>query len=149
MGKLESLLGCEVRPMTEDESRVLVTLLMTRDSGTITKFDADLRDKDVFPYLVLVGRLEAFKKLSPKLDIDMPVQILCGLLCDRPGNSVMWAYTLNEMFVKLGKKVTMGDWIEEFPNGVPTEGAYEKTWEAQKNRGANFIDDFGYWSLPA
>lgn len=149
MDKLGSLLGCEVRPMTEDESKVFLTLMMSEGTDAITNFDEGLREKEVFPYMVLVKRLEAYKKLSPKMEINTAVQILCGLLSDRPGTSVLWAYTLNEIFVKIGKEVTIEDWINEFPDGVPTESAYEKAWNSQKNGGANFIDDFSSWSLPA
>ena len=153
-GKLQGLSGCQVRPMTDDESRLLLTLICAARNGKdLPEMEKQLRDSRCMSYLILTSRLEAFKKgFSPTLDIDVAVQIFCALLCDRPGKVVMWAYTLNEMFVKQGRKVTMEDWINEFPMGVPTEDEYSAMWELQKvkppAKGDNMIDDFSNWGTP-
>lgn len=117
--------------------------------------EKQLRDSRCMSYLILTSRLEAFKTgFSPTLDIDVAVKIFCALLCDSPGKVVMWAYTLNELFVKQGRKVTMEDWINEFPMGVPTEEEYQAMWELQKIKGPtnggsdNMIDDFRNWGTP-
>jgi len=44
--------------------------------------------------------------------------------------------------------VTLGDWTESFPMGVPTEEEYQRVWELQKEDGSNLIYDFKNWSLP-
>lgn len=149
--KLQSLLGCKTRRMTEDESKLLLHLLMLdmhKKGDAILKIDDDLREREVFVYLVLSKRLEGFNTISPKLEVDTAVQIMCTMLCDTPGKAVIWAYTLNELFVKLGHEVAMDDWVNEFPDGVPMEEEYQRVWEAQKSGGANMIDDFKNWSLP-
>lgn len=155
-GKLQGLSGYKVRPMTEDESRLLLTLICAaRNSKALEEMEKQLRETRCMSYLILTNRLEAFKNgFSPTLDIDVGVKIFCALLCDRPGKVVMWAYTLNELFVKQGRKVTMEDWINEFPMGVPTEEEYSAMWELQKIKkptrlgGDNMIDDFSNWGIP-
>ena len=156
--KLPGLVGCKVRPMTEDESKMFISLTLEemRDEKALGLMDRDLREKQVFPYMVLTKRLEAFKKhFSPTLDIGIAPQIFCAMLSNSPGKAVMWAHTLNELHIKLGRKVTLGDWTSAFPMGIPTDEEYERVWDMQKvvpdldkGRGDNMIDDFEQWSKP-
>lgn len=157
--KLPGLFKCKVRPLTKEESEMYIRLTLAEMGGNDEYFaglDKHLREKGVFPYMVMVHRLEAFKEnFNPKLDIGIALQVFLASICDRPGKVVMWAHTLNEMFVKLGHKVTMGDWANEFPMGVPTDEEYKRVWELQKITpppgiigGDNLIDDFKAWSVP-
>lgn len=159
--KLPGLFDCKVRPMTKDESKLFIHLTMMemdfqRKGGEALRgIDKDLREKDVFPYMVMVKRLGVFKEhLSPTLDIGIAPQVWCSMISDRPAKIVMWAHTLNEIFVKTGRPVTLADWVQYFPMGIPTEEEYQRVWELQKITpppgiiGDNMIDDFKQWSLP-
>jgi hypothetical protein len=73
------------------------------------------------------------------------------MISDRAGHAVMWAYTLNEIFVKTGQPVTMLSIVDHFPMGFPTEEEYRACWASQKEEGkplGNAVDDFSTWSLP-
>ena len=154
--KLAGLFKCKTRPMTKDESEFLLMVLFAEMQGgdALKDMDKAIREKEVFPHMVMTKRLEVFKEhVSPTLDIGLGPQMFCAMLSDRPGKVVMWAHTLNEMFVKLGRQVMLKDWVEEFPMGVPTEEEYQRVWELQKitpvdRGGDNLIDDFSQWSLP-
>jgi len=114
--KLPGLFLCNVRPMTQDESKLFLTITMMENKGgdALKDVDKTLREKEVFPYMVMVSRLEAFKQaFSPTLDIGIGPQVFCALVSDRPGKVVMWAHTLNEIFVRLGRQINLSDWTFE------------------------------------
>jgi len=155
--KLPGLFDCKVRPMTEEESKLFITvsLLEMKGGDTLQKLEKTFLEKQDFLYTVMTTRLEAFKKISPTLDIGIGPKIFCTLISDRPGMVVMWAHTLNELFVKQGKQVTLSDWTMKFPYGIPTEKEYERMWDLQKVipepgvfKTDNMVDDFKSWSLP-
>lgn len=157
--KLPGLFGCKVRQMTHEESETFLTLLINeleKQDDYFKFINKQLQDDAVFQYLVMVNRLEAFKQnFSPTLDIGIPVLVFLSSICDSPGQIVMWAHTLNEMFVKLGHKVTLSDFAKEFPMGIPIDEEYRRVWDLQKRipepgtiGGDNLIDDFTQWSLP-
>jgi len=156
-GKIKSLLNCKVREMTLEESKLFLMLMMAeKNLDGIKNIDKKLKEDNFFPYMVMLKRLEAFKQLhSPTLDIDIAPQILCAMLSKNPAQVVMWAYTLNDLFVHLGRKVTLSDFIDAFPMGIPEEDEYRALWDLQKARKEtdscctdNMIDDFSNWSLP-
>lgn len=72
-------------------------------------------------------------------------------ISDRPGTIVLWAYTYHQMYRELGRMVTIDDFANVFPMGIPTEKAMEQIWEDQKayTRGEksnrNLIDDKVNW----
>ena len=149
--KLPGLFDCKVRPLTDEESKVFIRISMMEMQGedALKAMDKTLRDNKVFPYMVMVKRLEAFKEhFSPTLDIDIGAQVFCSMIANSPGKIVMWAHTLNELFVRQGRKVTLSDWTMSFPFGVPNDDEYDRMWELQKSEGDNLIDDFNNWSLP-
>lgn len=156
--KYEGLLGCKGKPMTEDESRTFLTLMMMEMNIETGKTKPELlaqMDKDLegcLGYQILKSRLALFKeKFSPTMQVEVLPQILCALMCDRPGNAVMWAYTLNEIFIKTRKPVTLKSVTDFFPWGFPTQEEYSKCWDAQKAENmpmGNMVDDFKNWSLP-
>lgn len=154
--KLPGLFNCKSRILTPDEAKTLLQLLFLemKNPKALVDMDKTLRDKNMFQYQVLAKRLEVFKQhFSPTLDIGIGVQVFCSSLCSLPGMAVMWAYTLNELFVKLGHKVSFQDWVTEFPDGVPTEEEYQRIWDLQKiipvpGSPDNLVDDFRQWSVP-
>jgi hypothetical protein len=156
--KLPGLFGCKTRKMTDNESKLFITLTMMEMKGgdALQKLDKDLHDKEVFSHQVISKRLEYFKAtFSPKLDIGIAPKVWCAMISNSPGQIVMWAHTLNELFVRLGHKVTMLEWTNTFPMGLPTEEEYGRLWNLQKSSGGadilrsdNLIDDFRNWSIP-
>ena len=155
------LLDCKVRPMTDEESRMFINLTFSEmDGEEILKGIAkDLKDKNCLSYQILDKRLETFKKhFSPDLDIGLGLAIFCSMLCENPAMAVQWAFTLNEMWVKSGEKVTLKLFAEKFfQMGVPTEEEYNRKWGEQKKtkeemEGSqlrstdNRIDDFQNWT---
>lgn len=77
--------------------------------------------------------------------------VLLVILSDgNPGRLVAWTWTLAHMAHKLQKhRITVTDWINEFPLGVPNDAEYNRVWDAQKvQRGGHSVNGFDlaeYW----
>lgn len=96
-----------------------------------------------------------WKRLSHphSVEVSKGAAVVAITAADRIGAVVLWAYTLHEMWKKLGRMVTVQDIAMAFPTGFPTPDAVEKIWNAQKGynngetSGRNLIDDEAYWTL--
>ena len=137
--KPASLLGCELRPLTKDES-----LLMLRISIAKLEGDPDqvFADELGFQGKVLFARLNAHG-----LKVDKQLILMLTVLAETPGDLVMWAWTLFNM-QKNGERLTLKDWADAFALGVPTKEAYHKVWDGQKDKdGRNLLDLPSTWVL--
>jgi len=159
---MNGYLGCKTEPMDDDTSMLFLNLTVAemaiksgRKPDDTSEMDAKL--SDAFHYQVLKKRLEVFKQhFSPTLDVGILPQIFCALISKTPAEAVMWAFTLNEIFVKTGQPVTIQSLVDEFPYGFPTAMEVERLWDAQKIKrddknpwsSDNAVDDFKNWSLP-
>lgn len=160
MKKWNGLLGCKGEPMSTEMSMIFLNFTMTEMSvgsgkakpEVVMEIDKKLENYPL--YQILKKRLEVFKEnFSPNLDVGILPMAFCATISDRPGSVVMWAYTLNEIFVKTGKPVTMEALTQEFPWGFPNKDEMEKCWDAQKIKRIpggtdNSVDDFKTWSVP-
>lgn len=141
------LAGMEVRPMTEEESKVYISMYLAPDEKG-EELHPELVQK-IFCYAVLYKRLEVFG-IADK--VKKQLMFFLAILCDSPGKAVMWAYTLAYMYAKGGRVLDMTEFAYTFPMGVPTEESYRMAWEAQKSHATggeapmgNWIDDFKNW----
>lgn len=132
----------KVRPMTKDEASVFVQIVMgERISKTPPEAPPDVS--------IPVG-LQILRQRCKIAGIEVSEWTLLWLttLCDSPGKCVMWAHSLVVATRKLGKVVTIAEWAELSPNGVPTDGAYSDFWRTQKQDGAplnNYLDAAEAW----
>jgi hypothetical protein len=150
----------DIRPLTNDESQVFMTLLMAeqeaeKEPGGLKPFDRQNMDNnrrpDVlkemasgFGFRVFAARMHPTTQLSQELFIFLLTTM------KSPGEAVMWCYTLHRMFQAEQKLLTIGDWANEFPMGLPTREAMSKCWDYQKGgthglQTDNLIDQGDYW----
>jgi hypothetical protein len=142
----------ELRPMTEGESKMLITLTLSGQSvaefkepktaDQLEEFFSAHESKMPFLLAVLVGRLKLSKgKFSPD------VVLLTAGLSSTPGEAVMWAYTLHLLAQQQNigiNELVMGP----FGDGFPTDKGIERIWDAQKNKDAplgNLLDSIDTW----
>lgn len=147
----QGLLGTETKPLTREQSDNFIRLTMmamqdpTGDTPlkNIAKPEAipkegepqtlgELFDKQLasnFGYQVFIKRLA-----WAKVPVHPCLRLFLVQLCTSPGECVMWAYTCALIYDKLGRKgpVTLQQWVDEFPMGVPTDKELEARWDAQK-----------------
>lgn len=142
----KGLLGSKIRPLNEKESQLFLGICM---KGNIP-FPEDMAKEleSMFLYQVLKKRLDAIPQVNGlKPEISPWLILWCSMLCDRPGIAVMWAYTLYLMWLKERREVTIMDWVDEFPMGVPLMSEYERLWDEQKQQTGiqNCMDDLAAW----
>src|SRR5690606_8551320 len=72
-------------------------------------------------------------RLSPA---EPPITLGCILIAtcdaDRPGDAVMWAWTLVQLAKRKGGLVTAKDLIEAFAGKLPSKEFKSKIWDSQK-----------------
>ena len=140
----KGLIGCEHRKMDALESTVLLALITASLDDTLLKRIETELVKTSPGYQILESRLHGAK-------VSTFLLIFISGLYVSPGGAVMWAYTLNEMYCDVDREVTFGDFVKNFPMGVPTTDAYNKMWDAQKGYNNdlpnvdNMIDDYANW----
>lgn len=145
----QGLVDVDSRPMTEDETGMLVQCMMMENQnftkGQDKEIDTGLESS--MGYKIFDKRLEV-----AGIEVTLPLAMFLVSLCDSPGNVVMWAYTVNVIRVarNIEGPVTVSDFAEAFPMGIPTDEGLQKAWEEQKvNDGSmtgNLVDNFENWA---
>lgn len=138
------LLAAKTRRMTDQETKVLMTLLMAKPAEAeeiFNKIKGELALKIILARLVEAGFGLAL--------VDLKVILWCSSLCKAPGEAVMWAFTIAKRMK--GGAYTLDDWImKDFPMGVPTEESLGLIWDQQKGSAFgltmdNTIDKIDWW----
>jgi len=134
----KGLLGAPVRPLTQDESKMFIATSMKESQVSFEETDA-MAASSLQYRIIRTRMMNMADRITPAL------AVFVASICDRPGNAVMWAYTLCCMAAKKPDKeaVDIMDWTMEFPTGVPTDEAYRAVWESQK--GHNIGEKFDNW----
>lgn len=134
------MLRKKTRPMNEEESKLFIGLCMA------DQLDKEQKEPEDAPpiYMILKRRLE-WAGFSGCATINL--LLWCAYLSGgSPGKAVMWAWQLAYLSKNVyNGPVSLTQWTDEFPWGVPTEEVYEKTWDLQKDGGANLLDRHKYW----
>ena len=138
---IKSLIGSASRPMTEDESMVFLNAMMSDAMNVV--FDEAFAEELGFSGKVLERRLTVCS--TAKITRGLAL-LLVVMSKGNPGNLVMWAYTMHCIAKGKDQILTISDFAEFFPIGVPSEEGLSATWDAQKDpiKGGNLID--GDWN---
>ena len=142
------MLGLKVRPMTEVESRLFIILSITPEKVVESQRE-QMSDPKKIPFVIAV----LVSRLQDPLLVDLKTILLCSSFCRTPGQSVMWAFTLTRMLERKNwQRITIDDWVNAFPMGIPIEEEQLKAWDAQKRTGLpprnmtdNLLDDVRLW----
>lgn len=127
------LLELETVPMTKEQSDTFIRCVMGDHPEEEADFRAKMHSKlmDNFGYAVLYKRLEVVAGIANK--VSTFVTLFLTTLCKSPGDAVMWAYTLDYIYVlENGQNIDMNVLTSYFPMGFPTEDARHKAWDEQK-----------------
>jgi hypothetical protein len=142
----EMFLTAKMRPLTEEEFSLLVPLMISEQKNeNIIPPVA----KKMLQYQVIEKRLTAY---NIKDKIDDRVILFCTLISKNLAEVVMWSYTLALILTKQKKHLTISDWCQWFPVGIPTEEEKHRCWLEQKkemdeSHSDNKIDDFTNWPV--
>ena len=92
-------------------------------------------------YRILVSRLDRVRD-----KVDEEVVMFTSVLCETPGEAVMYANTLFQAVKRKGK-LSWDDFISIFPMGFPNKEEKNKAWAQQKCHTGNFLDTNEAWEL--
>lgn len=83
---------------------------------------------------------------SPEVKITVPLARFLVYLSEDALNDIsMWAYTMNRIYKKNPKVLTMNDWTDYFPNGYPTKESRKNLWNSQEYAKGNLINLIENW----
>lgn len=123
-----------VSPMTKELSEMFLqaTLLELQDKrdGRLRGFTEEDSNQMGFPGRLLWSRLKIYGR--GETQVGMSAAIIALAQCRNPADVVMWAFTLNRLYIEQQKIVTISDLAEAFPIGFPNEKGKEEVWDAQK-----------------
>lgn len=124
-----------LRPMNEDLSRLLIVLLMAKQSQ-IESMENDVCA--VFLYRVIVKRVEALG-----LRVETAVMLFIMFASSSPGDAVMFIHSLWLRAQEVGPEVeiTLADFCKMYAEGFPDRASMAEAWDAQKTPdGYNLLD---------
>jgi hypothetical protein len=116
-----------IRPLTEDETKALMQLMMA-PPGAFD--DAPKKLEGDFAFGVMSKRLQAYK-----VPVEIRAMLFALMPCENPGHCVAMAWTLAKIYAGLKREVVMDDLVMgPFANGLPdTSGpVFGKMWDQQK-----------------
>jgi hypothetical protein len=135
----QSLLAAlDHRPLTCDEAKVLTVLaseamaeevpVPAQELGEEISKIFDSKVASSFFMQVLIKRLERTPYTYSPLTV-----VFCGLLADRVGEAVQWAYTIFMWGRRNGRPMMLKDWCHAFPAGPPTEEESHRIWGQRRS----------------
>ena len=135
-----SLIGAtKVRSMTPAETKLLIQCTHIENTDRRDPLTVD-GSKIGFIFQVIQKRAQFH---GVKMTAGLMLWI--ASLSNSPGSAILWLYSVHCMDKKDGT-ASLADWATAFPH-IPTEEAMSEVWDAQKDGGANRVDDPAVWKL--
>ena len=123
-----------VRPMTLEESKMFMQLIMIEKDGSMPPFE-ETKIELPFELRLIKG------SLSSRFTFEMtePLQLMIAQISGSAGNVIMYLTYLQYRAKKLDKrKLSIEDFANIFPMGFPTNKSLQDAWDSQKvNRSAD------------
>ena len=134
---LKKLYELPVRPMTIEESHLLV-MILSSDRDEVELTENDFRG---FLPAVFAKRL-AYHQVK----VSAGLFYFITSLLRTPAHATVWVWTLANMRKDPTGIITISQWVNTFAEGVPTEQSYDTAWDSQKDpRGGNLLDQPKTW----
>lgn len=138
--KPPSLLGADIRPMTDTELGYLMQCSLAAPLRGVA-------DQAFANELGFQGKVMFARCKYHGVDIERGLLAFLCVISNSPAKLVMWVWTLHN--TEFNGVHTVEHWaMNLFPNGLPTEEAFQKAWDAQKSeKGGNLLDGDTVWKL--
>ena len=127
----DAFLSAKTVPMTSDQSRILISLVMMEQSNTSMPKEIT----EGFEYKVGLKRKEALG-----LDINPYALVMLCTIANSVGEVVMYITALTRRYHLTGKAIDTLELAKAFPIGFLTANEMKRLWDAQKgfNLGEKF-----------
>ena len=118
----------KVRPMSKDETKIMLSAVIMDESDKNNFIDDE--DKSL-PDSLRIVRSSLKNRFT--VTLTEPTQIMVATVCRSIGSIIMHLTYLQYRAKQMNKKeLSVSDYADIFPNGVPTESELQKIWESQK-----------------
>lgn len=122
-------------PMNEAQTRLLVHLSIDRDEEKWKPALKDLCERSL-PLHVFMARFGQ-AKINFNETFDSRIAVFFSLKLFKPGQAVMWTYTLHCARLRCKKeKYDLTQLCEDFPMGFPSVEQEDEVWDEQKGEWA-------------
>lgn len=118
--------GCQVEPMSGEQTRMLIAL-MTVPMDELVKSSPELMS--MFSVRVAQKRLEA-----AQVEVDDAVVLMLADWSSNVGDVVIFCHAVSHKYAACKSRITLREFVEIFPMGIPTSTSREKFWCNQKGR---------------
>jgi hypothetical protein len=132
-------------PMTKEQTKQVLGLMMAKSKEKPAAEDEQL--SPLFLSQVILTRISAYKLPFTVSNFFLLASMICGI--DSPGK-MMLLLALCFQYHQKNKKtlLTLNDWANMFPWGMPTKEEFHQMWDSQKREGeplGNMVDNPEYW----
>ena len=121
----------EIRPMTKDESEVMITGMFNTSKETIAELEIRIPAKEIpFGLKVMLARGKMYS-----YTFNIPALLMISAICSNLGSITMYLTYIQYWCKKNNvSHYTLDEFGQMFPLGVFTERALEAAWDSQKVR---------------
>ena len=92
-----------------------------------------------------LGTIFSRRLLAHGVRMQVSTAVFVLNLLNTPGDSTLWVWTLFNMQRDADHIITLDDFVEAFPMGVPALDSYRAAWAAQKKNYENMLDQPETW----
>jgi hypothetical protein len=117
-------------PMTKEQSDMFIKCFFADQTG---KVKGENFNQGIAEQCGALGQILFYRLDIAKVEMSVGLALfLMHMSGGSPGELVMWAYTMNRIYDKRRKVLTMDVLSEFFPWGFPNEKERHRLWDAQK-----------------
>lgn len=145
IAEFRGYLGAKMRPLTAEESRLWQKLSPIPDEKLVKAMEnIKSQVEDTLAFQIIQSRLDVVN-----VTVDPKLHIWLSDISDRPGDAVLWAFTIARRTKELGRTYTFADWALDFDR-LPTDEDREHIWDSQKGYSLgvnvdNAVDVMEWW----
>lgn len=138
------MISASTQPMSKAQSELMIRILMMGDA------EVPLNEDD----LPLATKIMMKRGVATGVPIESKALLFLSALTNTPGDCMLYLCACKAIHDETGKPITMGDIVNKFPMGFPTEPERHRIWDAQKYRGGggwsdNSVDYDAAWGATA
>lgn len=126
---IHKLEGYTTVPMSSEQTQLLLILLQVPLSE-ILKNSPDAME--TFAIQVAKRRL-----IAAQVEVDDQVLFIIADWSTSPGDIVMICHAVSHLYADIQRPVTLSDFVNIFPMGIPSKDSLGKFWDYQKGRNHN------------
>lgn len=133
------------KPMTKEQSEIFLKLMLAKPKEIPIENDEELNTS--FLSQIIIKRIKAYKLPYSLSNLFLLMSLSCGV--NTPGKAMIILALSFQYYNKNPKSLlTIEDWANIFPFGMPSEKEFDQMWDSQKKSDeplGNMVDNPENW----